>query len=51
MKFSFWMHWVLNTAVSLVEAFVAGNTHLTDQQKADLEAFIEAGQKVLNDFK
>ena len=37
-------------AIILLETFVAGTPNLTDQQKIDIEATIQSGEKVLADF-
>jgi len=50
MKLPFYAQFLIRTAISLLEAFVMGNTHLTDIQKADIAAAIKASEKVLTDF-
>lgn len=46
---NFWLQFAISEALSVASAFVSLST-LTPQQKADLEAFIAAGQKVASDF-
>jgi len=49
-KLPFWASFIIREAITFVQAFVAGNTQLTDQQKTDLETFISQGTKLLADF-
>lgn len=51
MKLSFWIQFAVSNAIQLVQAFIAGNSKLTEEQKVDLNSFIEAGTKLLSDFK
>jgi hypothetical protein len=46
---SFWLQFAIEEAVTVASAFVQVST-LTSQQKADLEAFIAAAQKLSLDF-
>ena len=50
MTLNFWTQFIITTAISLVEALVAGNASLSGQEKADLEQFVADGQKLLGDF-
>lgn len=50
MKLPFYAQFLIRAGISILEAFVMGNTHLTDLQKADIDAAIKAGEKVLTDF-
>jgi len=50
MKLSFWIQFAIQEALSVLAAYLQTTAGLTDQQKADGEAFIAAGQKFLGDF-
>lgn len=50
MKLPFYATTLIRVAISILETFVMGNTHLTDQQKLDINNTIESGTKVLADF-